>query len=144
MADEGLGNKLGDRLRSFVERIERLNVEVDALNADKKEIFAEAKGAGFIPKIMKMVIHARRQDPEDRKEQLDLFDTYMMALDGKTTALEAAVSDGSQATEADDSVVSAAESADEGDGAASDPGSTAAPDPLQQSAEDIKAAATKA
>lgn len=75
----------GERLRSFVERLERLNEEIDALNGDKREIYAEAKGVGFDTKIMKEVIKLRKLDREDRQERETLLDLYMRAL-GMTQA----------------------------------------------------------
>lgn len=81
----GLGNKDGKKLESFVDRIERLNGEIDDLNADKKEVYTEAEEAGFDKKALKDVIQARRKrakDPAKFQEQLDLFDDYMLALDG--------------------------------------------------------------
>lgn len=82
MAD--VGGVAGDRLRSFVERVERLHEERAALAADVREIYAEAKGSGFDVKIIKKVIKARAMDQSDRAEQDELFDLYMRALDSGT------------------------------------------------------------
>ena len=71
-------------LRSFVERIERLEEEIKALNDDKSDIYKEAKGEGFDVKTLRRVIQARRKDPADRAESDILFDTYMAALEGGT------------------------------------------------------------
>ena len=82
----GIGHNLsGERLQSYVNRIERIQEEIDASNADKREIYAEAKGDGFNVKTLKKLIQERRQDPADRKEQLELFDLYWGALGGGTT-----------------------------------------------------------
>ena len=76
-----VGGIAGDRLRSFIERVERLNEEVRALNADKSEIFKEAKATGFDPKTMKRCIQLRAMDTADRDEQEHLTDLYMRALE---------------------------------------------------------------
>ncbi|EKE78459.1 DUF2312 domain-containing protein [Oceanibaculum indicum] len=78
MAD--VGGISGERLRSFVERIERLEEEKAALAADIREIFAEAKGVGFDTKILRQVLKLRKLDREDRQEQETLLDLYMQAL----------------------------------------------------------------
>ena len=78
MAD--IGGIAGDRLKSFVERIERLDEERRALGADLKEVYAEAKGAGFDTKIMRQVVRLRRMDKDDLDEQETLLDIYRRAL----------------------------------------------------------------
>ncbi len=67
-------------LRAFIERIERLNEEKKALGEDIKEVFAEAKGNGFDPKIIRKIVSIRAQDPEKRTEEETLLDLYMAAL----------------------------------------------------------------
>jgi uncharacterized protein (UPF0335 family) len=69
-----------DRLRSFIERIERLEEEKTALMADIKEVYAEAKGTGFDVKTMRKVISLRKMDESDRQEAEFLLDTYLSAL----------------------------------------------------------------
>jgi uncharacterized protein (UPF0335 family) len=69
-----------DRLRSLVERIERLEEEKKALGDDIKEVYAEAKGSGFDTKIMRQVIRLRKMDGDDRQEQETLLDLYKQAL----------------------------------------------------------------
>ena len=71
----------GDRIRSFIERIEQIDSELLALNEGKKEVFAEAKNEGFDVKILKEIIKIRKQDQEQREEQETLMDVYMRALD---------------------------------------------------------------
>ena len=71
----------GDRLRSFVERIERLEEEIKALTDDKKDIYAEAKGEGFDVKILREVVRLRKQDEKERDERDSLLDVYMHALE---------------------------------------------------------------
>jgi uncharacterized protein (UPF0335 family) len=78
MAD--VGGIAGDRLKSFIERIERLEEEKKALANDIKEVFAEAKGNGFDTKIMRQVIRLRRMDKDDLDEQEALIDVYKRAL----------------------------------------------------------------
>ena len=71
----------GDRIRSFVERIEHLEAELVELNESKKLVFAEAKGEGFDVKILKEIIKLRKQDQEERDEHETLLDVYMRAMD---------------------------------------------------------------
>ena len=73
----------GDRIRSFVERIEQMESELQALNEGKKEIFAEAKGEGFDVKILKEIIKLRKQDEDEREEHETLLDVYMRAMGGE-------------------------------------------------------------
>jgi uncharacterized protein (UPF0335 family) len=68
------------QLRAFVERIERLNEEKKALGEDIKEVFAEAKGNGFDPKILRKIVSIRGQDLETRAEEETILDLYMAAL----------------------------------------------------------------
>lgn len=70
-----------DRLRSLIERIEHLEAEKKAIASDIKDIFAEAKGAGFDTKIMREVIKLRKMNAADRDAQGLLLDTYREALD---------------------------------------------------------------
>jgi len=67
-------------LRAFVERIERLAEEQQALKDDMKEIYAEAKGTGFDTKIIRKIISIRKQDREIRREEEEILDLYMDAL----------------------------------------------------------------
>jgi uncharacterized protein (UPF0335 family) len=69
-----IGGIAGDRLKSFIERIERLEEERRTLGADIKEVYAEAKGTGFDTKIMRQVIRLRRMDKDDLDEQKTLLD----------------------------------------------------------------------
>ena len=76
----GPGGVAGDRLRSFVERIERIEEDIKGLNEDKKDVYAEAKGEGFDVKILKEVIRLRKQDEDEREEHDSLLDLYLHAL----------------------------------------------------------------
>ncbi len=78
MAD--VGGIAADRLRSFIERIERLEDEKAALAADIREVFAEAKSNGFDTKIMRQVVRLRKMENADREEQEMLLDLYKRAL----------------------------------------------------------------
>ncbi len=75
-----VGGIAGDRLKSFIERIERLEEERRTLAADIKEVYAEAKGTGFDSKIMRQVIRLRRMDKDDLDEQETLLQIYRRAL----------------------------------------------------------------
>ena len=80
----------GDRIRSFVERIEQIETELAELNEGKKEVFAEAKNEGFDVKILREIIKLRKQDQEEREEHETLLDVYMRAMDGDGSMAEAA------------------------------------------------------
>ena len=82
----GPGGVAGDRLRAFVERIERLEEEIKQLSDDKKDVYAEAKGDGFDVKILKEVIKLRKQDKDERDEHETLLDVYMRAMDTASPA----------------------------------------------------------
>src|SRR5580704_15930972 len=71
----------GGRIRSFVERIEHLDTELQELNESKKEVFAEAKGEGLDVKILKEIIKLRKQDQDERDERESLLDLYMRAME---------------------------------------------------------------
>ncbi|MEZ5758794.1 MAG: DUF2312 domain-containing protein [Emcibacteraceae bacterium] len=74
------GGIAADALRSFIERIERLEEEKKALADDIKDIYAEAKSTGFDVKIMRQIIRLRKMDEGDRQEQEALLDLYTHAL----------------------------------------------------------------
>ena len=75
-----IGGIAGAQLQAFIERIERLEEEKRALGEDIKEVYAEAKGTGFEPKIMRQLIKIRRMDKEEHDEQESLLDLYKRAL----------------------------------------------------------------
>ena len=77
MAEAGLAV---ERLRSFIERLERLEEERAGIAADIREVYSEAKGAGFDTKIMRQVVRLRKMDDNDRQEQEMVLDTYLHAL----------------------------------------------------------------
>ena len=70
----------GERLRSFIERIERLEEEKKALSDDIREIYSEAKGTGFDIKILRQIIRLRRMDASDRNEMEEVLEVYKRAL----------------------------------------------------------------
>lgn len=70
-----------ERLRSIVERIERLESERDEIANDIRDVYAEAKGAGFDTKAIRAVIKLRKMNAADRDEQELLLETYRKALD---------------------------------------------------------------
>lgn len=74
------GGVTAEQLRSFVERIERLEEEKKALTEDIKEVYAEAKSEGFDTSIMRQIIRIRRMDEADLQEQEELIDVYKRAL----------------------------------------------------------------
>lgn len=67
-------------LRSFIERIERLEEEKANIAADIKEVYAEAKSTGFDAKVMKTVVRLRKMNAADRREQEQIIDLYMREL----------------------------------------------------------------
>ena len=70
------------RLKSFIERIERLEEDKAAVANDMKEVFSEAKGEGFDVKILRKVIRLRKQDKVKREEEEALVDLYLSAIGG--------------------------------------------------------------
>jgi uncharacterized protein (UPF0335 family) len=72
----------GERLRSFIVRIERLEEEKQVLAADIREVFSEAKGSGFDIKIMRQLIRLRKMDKDDRSEMEAVLEVYERALEG--------------------------------------------------------------
>ena len=75
-----VGGVAGEQLKSFIERIERLEEEKRTLSGDIKDVYAEAKGTGFEPKIMRQIIKLRKMDKEEVDEEESLLDLYKRAL----------------------------------------------------------------
>ncbi|HMG51249.1 MAG TPA: DUF2312 domain-containing protein [Inquilinus sp.] len=75
-----VGGIAADRLKSFVERIERLEEEKAGISGDIKDVYAEAKGTGFDIKIIRQIIRLRKMERDDRREQEELLDLYKQAL----------------------------------------------------------------
>jgi uncharacterized protein (UPF0335 family) len=78
--DAKTGGIAADRLRSLVDRIERLEEERKALSNDIKDIYGEAKSAGFDVKVLRQLIRIRKQEAADVEEQETLLDVYRRAL----------------------------------------------------------------
>jgi len=76
-ADKGVS---ATRLKSFIQRIERLEEEKKAMGADIREVYSEAKSSGFDTKIMRKVIALRRLDAAERQEQEALMQVYIDAI----------------------------------------------------------------
>jgi uncharacterized protein (UPF0335 family) len=74
------GGIAADRLRSFLDRIERLEEEKAGLTADIREVYAEAKGSGFDTKVMRQIVRLRKMDSADRQEQEALLEVYRRAI----------------------------------------------------------------
>ena len=74
------GGIAGERLRSLIKRIERLEEERATIAADIREVYAEGKAAGFDVKIMRRVIRLRKMEKADRDEQETLLDLYLRAI----------------------------------------------------------------
>lgn len=70
------------KLKSLIERIERLEEDRAAVAADLKEVYAEAKGEGFDVKIVRKVVRLRKQDTAKRQEEEALIDLYISAIGG--------------------------------------------------------------
>lgn len=79
-SSEVLTSAAQGRLRSIIERIERLEEDKAAVMADQKEVFAEAKGEGYDVKILRKVIRIRKQDKAKRQEEDAILDLYLSAL----------------------------------------------------------------
>lgn len=75
-----VGGIAGDHLRQYIERIERLEEEKANIAADIRDVYAEAKGNGFDPKIMRQVVRIRKLDAHERDEQESMLDVYKAAL----------------------------------------------------------------
>lgn len=70
----------GDRLKQYIERIERLEEEKAGIADDIKDVYAEAKSAGFDSKIMRMIVRLRKMASEKRREEEELLDVYKSAI----------------------------------------------------------------
>jgi uncharacterized protein (UPF0335 family) len=75
-----VGGITAEQLKSYIERVERLEEEKAAISADVREVFAEAKANGFDVKIMRQVIRLRKLDSQERTEQEAILDLYLRAL----------------------------------------------------------------
>ena len=80
MAERSSGGVAAERLKSFVERIERLEEEKKAIADDVRDVYAEAKANGYDVKALRKVVRMRKQDVNERKEQEAILETYLHAL----------------------------------------------------------------
>lgn len=74
------GGIQAEQLKQFIERIEKLTEEKDAIAGDIRDVYAEAKANGYDPKIMREIVKIRAKDKNDRDEWEHLLDTYKAAL----------------------------------------------------------------
>ena len=79
---ETLNTTAQGKLKSLIERIERLEEDKAAVSADLKEVYAESKGEGFDTKIIRKVIRLRKQDGAKRQEEEALIELYISAIGG--------------------------------------------------------------
>jgi uncharacterized protein (UPF0335 family) len=77
---DGATTIAAERLRSFIERVERLEEEKAVIAGDVKEVYAEAKGEGYDTKTLRQVIRLRKMDRAERQEREALLDLYLSAL----------------------------------------------------------------
>lgn len=69
-----------DQLKAIIERLERFEEEIKALNDDKKDVYAEAKANSFDVKIIRLIMRMRRQDRDERLEEEAILELYKQAL----------------------------------------------------------------
>ncbi|MEQ8322072.1 MAG: DUF2312 domain-containing protein [Rhodospirillales bacterium] len=82
MSDQtNVGGVASERLKSFIERIERLTEEKEAIAGDIREVMSEAKGTGFDVRVIRTILKLRKMDASDRSEMEELVDVYKRALD---------------------------------------------------------------
>lgn len=84
MAEDSLRDAIGgnsvEQLRSYVQRIERLEEEIGALNEDKREVYSETKAAGFCKKTLRKLVIRRKKAQSDVAEEDALLETYEAAM----------------------------------------------------------------
>lgn len=80
MKQENHGAIDGAQLKSFVERVERIEEDIAALNADKAELYKEAKSAGYDPKFIRKIVALRKLDPDELDEEDELLAMYRQAM----------------------------------------------------------------
>lgn len=84
MSDAGHNSQIGgiaaDALRSFVDRVERLEEEKKAIGADIKDVYAQMKSQGFDAKIVRRIIALRKRDRQEREEEEQIMELYLAAL----------------------------------------------------------------
>ncbi|MDT0506723.1 DUF2312 domain-containing protein [Novosphingobium sp. MMS21-SN21R] len=80
MADSADAKSADDRLRLLIERIERLEEEKKGIGDDIKDVYSEAKSAGYDAKIMRQIVRIRKMKPDDRREMEAVLEVYKTAL----------------------------------------------------------------
>jgi len=78
--ESNVTNISGNRLKSFIERVERLEEEKKMLAEDIREVYGEAKSVGFDPKVMRKIVSLRKTNLEKRREEQELLELYMSAI----------------------------------------------------------------
>lgn len=74
------GHNAREQLKSYIERVERLEEEIKGLQSDRGDIYKEAGGNGFDVPALKAIVRARREDPEKRKQREAMIETYRGTL----------------------------------------------------------------
>jgi uncharacterized protein (UPF0335 family) len=74
------GGVAAERLRSFIERVERLEEEKAQTAHDIREVYAEAKGEGYDAKVLRKIVALRKKDPVERREEQELLELYLSAI----------------------------------------------------------------
>lgn len=77
---ESTAKLAGDRIRSIVERVERLDEERKSISDDIRDVYAEAKGNGLDVKALRTIVRLRKMDANERAEQETILDTYLQAM----------------------------------------------------------------
>ena len=80
MSESEIGGAASERLKALIDRIERLEEEKKAIAEDIKEVYSEAKSAGFDVKVMRQLIRLRKMDESDRNEMEEVLTIYMRAV----------------------------------------------------------------
>ncbi|MEQ9684386.1 MAG: DUF2312 domain-containing protein, partial [Rhodospirillales bacterium] len=80
MSESEIGGAASERLKALIDRIERLEEEKKALTEDIKEVYSEAKSAGFDVKVMRQLIRLRKMDESDSNEMEEILTIYMRAV----------------------------------------------------------------
>lgn len=80
MTMESMDSSAAEQLRSFVERIERLEEEKANIGSDIKEVYSEAKGTGYDVKIIRKIVALRKKEPHEREEEEQLLELYRQAI----------------------------------------------------------------
>lgn len=77
---ESMDSSAAEELRSFIERIERLEEEKSNIGSDIKDVYSEAKGRGYDTKIIRKIVALRKKEPHEREEEEQLLELYRQAV----------------------------------------------------------------